>query len=124
MRAFIAEHEELNFARDEDGNTALIWAACKNSSEAVKAILESPQCDSEVLKAQNNDGYSALMWATKKRNSDAVNAILASPHCNSEVLKTQDYFGNTAFQLAQRKWHHKIAREIAKHDPLLSNLCT
>ncbi|WP_133130403.1 ankyrin repeat domain-containing protein [Legionella yabuuchiae] len=99
-------------AQDEDGYTALIWAASKGQTEAVNAILASQHCDSEVLKVQDRWGNTALILAARHGHTEAVKAILASQHCDGEVLKAQHKDGNTALILAVRSGHTEAVNAI------------
>ena len=76
---------------DEDGHTALIWAADKGSEEVrhtslspsctvcykvVDLLLERPELE---LNSQDGDGFTALYCAAKLDNPTVLTALLARP---------------------------------------------
>ncbi|WP_165475053.1 ankyrin repeat domain-containing protein [Legionella yabuuchiae] len=99
--------------RDKDGNTALQLAVRYGHTEVVKAILASPHCNSEVLKAQDRlYRNTALILAARHGHTEAVKAILASQYCDSEVLKVRDSWGDTALMQAATKGHTEAVNAI------------
>ncbi|XP_042864403.1 kinase D-interacting substrate of 220 kDa B-like [Penaeus japonicus] len=112
VRLLLAAGAYVNL-RDENGWTALIWAACKNHSDVVKVLLEAG-ADPNI---ENwNYGHAALVWAAYNGNptivQDLLNAGAEVDHRNKD--------GNTAFLVAVRQNHLDIARILFNHGAYIS----
>jgi hypothetical protein len=94
IRAYIAQGSDVDVV-NEDGFTALIWAAM-NNSVAVAQLL----CDAGInVNAVDKDGWTALVWASVDDTGDAavLRYLLSVPRVDLSV-RTRD--GMTALQLA------------------------
>lgn len=59
-------------ARDDNDNTALLWAACRGCKDALKMLLREG-ADVEVA---DLEGRTALHWATKLNRTDCLDLLL------------------------------------------------
>lgn len=92
--------EESLTRADNEGNTALIWAALAGFQNIVEILLDvlsfggagTPQ----NLNAQNRDGHNALMFASTRGYVEIVNALIES----KVDLNAVDKFGRTALYYA------------------------
>ncbi|KAI9022788.1 hypothetical protein CLU79DRAFT_144812 [Phycomyces nitens] len=87
-------------ARDKDGTTPLIYAACFGKTEIAQALLTA----GAKVDIQDSIGWSALMWATTNSHEALVKVLLA--HGASSQQKTAK--GRTAFDFVNTE-NHKIA---------------
>ncbi|KAI9489635.1 hypothetical protein BDB00DRAFT_842351 [Zychaea mexicana] len=81
-------------ARDEDGTTPLIYAACFGKMDIAQALLEA----GAKTDVQDSYGWSALMWATNNSHEAIVKVLLesgASSHTKSAKGRTVFDFVNT-----------------------------
>ncbi|KAI7886972.1 hypothetical protein K492DRAFT_139946 [Lichtheimia hyalospora FSU 10163] len=81
-------------ARDEDGTTPLIYAACFGKVEIAQALLDA----GAKTDVQDSFGWSALMWATNNNQDALVKVLLengASSHTKSAKGRTVFDFVNT-----------------------------
>ena len=97
--------------QDEDGTTALMYAAWKADLEIVEAILKrQPKLDH-----QNQNGFTALMVAAHYNQPEVVEAILK----HKPKLDLQDKDGWTALMKAARNRNPEMVEAILKHKPQL-----
>ncbi|KAI9316184.1 hypothetical protein BX666DRAFT_214314 [Dichotomocladium elegans] len=92
MRAYI----DID-ARDEDGTTPLIYAACFGKVDIAQALLDA----GAKTDVQDSFGWSALMWATNNNHDALVKVLLengASSHTKSAKGRTVFDFVNTENQ--------------------------
>ncbi|KAI9319037.1 hypothetical protein BX666DRAFT_1854455 [Dichotomocladium elegans] len=76
-------------AKDEDGTTPLIYAACFNKADIAQALLEA----GAKTDVQDSYGWSALMWATNNNNESIVKLLLES----GASSQTKSAKGRTVF---------------------------
>ncbi|KAI7854333.1 hypothetical protein BDC45DRAFT_569438 [Circinella umbellata] len=76
-------------ARDEDGTTPLIYAACFGKVDIAQALLEA----GAKTDVQDSYGWSALMWATNN-NQEAVVKVLLESGASSNTRSAK---GRTVF---------------------------
>ena len=83
-------------ARDDDGRTALMWAARDNMDiDAIKALLDA----GADVDARDDDGRTALMWAA--RDNTDINAIEALLDAGADI-DARDVGGRTALMWAAK----------------------
>jgi ankyrin repeat protein len=83
--------------RDEQGMTALMWAAFSGAETAVRRLLAEAQCD-----AQDYHGRTALLWATRYGHAgvarilmhadDDANCHLPGP---SVIISHEDHYASS-----------------------------
>ncbi|KAI8391245.1 uncharacterized protein BYT42DRAFT_610492 [Radiomyces spectabilis] len=81
-------------AKDHDGTTPLIYAACFGKAEIAQALLTA----GANIDIQDSFGWSALMWATSNNHNDLVKILLehgASAQTKSAKGRTVFDFVNT-----------------------------
>lgn len=93
--AFTANGRDIN-AKDEEGNTALIYTI-KTQSASDIACLESLIDAGVRLNEFNNEGDTALLAAVKKSDAVAVDVLIAA-YAN---LNYRDAAGKSAIALAE-----------------------
>ena len=68
------------YAQDNEGGTALMWAAFKGQIEVVEKLIECIQLGQEInrtkIDQQNNTGKTALMWAILRDQKDIAIMII------------------------------------------------
>ena len=74
--------------KDNDGDTALIWASMYDYTEVVKLLLES----GADVNIKNNYGNTALIWASYNGHTEIVKLLLES----GADVNIKNKFGNTA----------------------------
>ncbi|ORE17803.1 hypothetical protein BCV71DRAFT_235489 [Rhizopus microsporus] len=102
MKPFI----DIN-AKDEDGTTPLIYAACFGKYEIAQALLQAgAKADS-----QDSHGWTALMWATTN-NHEALVKLLVEHGASSQTRSAK---GRTAFDFVKSENSNKIADILANN---------
>jgi len=102
---------ELIDATDDNGNTALIYAASKGFRQCTATLLRTG-ADVNIAN-QGNGGRTALMEASGGGHKDIVNAL-----CMSKAhIDTTDDFGNTALHYAAYHGHLGVVQELLKLSP-------
>ncbi|KAI9245677.1 hypothetical protein BDA99DRAFT_565801 [Phascolomyces articulosus] len=91
-------------ARDEDGTTPLIYAACFGKLDIAQALLEA----GAKTDVQDSYGWSALMWATNNNNEAIVKALLE----NGASSNTRSAKGRTVFDFVNTD-NQKIVEILA-----------
>ncbi|CAO3615836.1 unnamed protein product [Cunninghamella echinulata] len=76
-------------AKDEDGTTPLIYAACFGKTDIVQALLSA----GAKIDIQDSFGWSALMWATNNNHEHLVKILLE----NGASSQTKSSKGRTVF---------------------------
>eukprot|EP01047_Picozoa_sp_COSAG01_P033731 COSAG01_NODE_2496_length_7573_cov_15.650120_1_plen_1328_part_00 len=94
-------------ARDEDGDTAFLWACNKGSAECIAALAEVG-CNTA---ARSSDGSTGLIHAAGSGSAAAVEAVLA---VGGVELEATDQDGYTAFLLACSKGHAECIAALAE----------
>ena len=92
-------------ATNNDGETALMFAARKGDNNMVETLL--PKFNA---KAVSNSGYTALMLASKYGNIKIVERLL--PKSNP---KATNWRRETAYDLAKKYHHYEIVWLLKKH---------
>ena len=87
-------------AKDQDGWTALMYAAFGGYDEIVKTLVESGANVNE----KSNDGYTAMMGAALKDRLSTVRLLL---ECGADA-NAQDKDGFTALMYADAKGHTDV----------------
>lgn len=105
-------YRDLLDARDDSGNTALIYAAAKGFRLCTAALLRAG-ADPE-LRNEGNGGRTPLMEAAGGGYKDIVGALRMMP--NVSVDLTDDH-GNTALHYAAYHGHLPVVMEILKSNP-------
>ena len=94
-------------AANNDGSTALMWAA-RRGHEAVAQLLLQHGAD---VAAANNDGSTALMWAAR-RGHEAVAQLLLQ---HGADVAAADNDGGTALMLAGGGGDEAVAQLLLQH---------
>eukprot|EP00435_Cladocopium_sp_Y103_P068216 s234_g31.t1 len=109
VQELLKDGADVDQTDDHLGLTPLMWAAARNSTEMVKAILaENPEMD-----FQNKVGWSALIAAARYGSTEMVKAILAE-HPNIELRKTD---GWSALMEAARYGSTEMVKAILAENP-------
>ena len=96
MKALINAGADVN-AKDNDDETALMWAAESGHAEAVKILINT----GANVNAKNNDGYTALMLAAINGNAETIKILL---NAGADV-NAKNNNGGTALILAAYRGH-------------------
>ncbi|KAI8143109.1 hypothetical protein BJV82DRAFT_515389 [Fennellomyces sp. T-0311] len=91
-------------AKDDDGATPLIYAACFGKVEIAKVLLEA----GAKTDIQDSSGWSALMWATTN-NHDALVKVLLEHGASSQTKSAK---GRTVFDFVNTE-NQKIVEILA-----------
>ncbi|KAI9255531.1 hypothetical protein BY458DRAFT_519896 [Sporodiniella umbellata] len=94
-------------AKDQDGTTPLIYAACFGKYEVAHALLTA----GAKVESQDAHGWTALMWATTNHHESLVKLLLdhgASP-------QTKSAKGRTVLDFAKEETHSNIADILANN---------
>lgn len=111
-------HEELGYkalinARDDAGNTALIYAAAKGFRQCTSALLRNGANPDEAN--EGNGGRTALMEAAGGGFRDIVTSLRLAANMTS--IDKQDDYGNTALHYAAYHGHLSIVLDLLKSEP-------
>jgi hypothetical protein len=101
VKSLIAARADVN-AKNNNGETALMWASDKGHAEVVNALLTA-RAD---VNAKANNGETALMWASYKGHAEVVNALLAA----RADLNAKNDDGKTALMLASDMGHAEVVK--------------
>eukprot|EP00441_Pelagodinium_beii_P039507 CAMPEP_0197638586 /NCGR_PEP_ID=MMETSP1338-20131121/13475_1 /TAXON_ID=43686 ORGANISM="Pelagodinium beii, Strain RCC1491" /NCGR_SAMPLE_ID=MMETSP1338 /ASSEMBLY_ACC=CAM_ASM_000754 /LENGTH=655 /DNA_ID=CAMNT_0043211189 /DNA_START=34 /DNA_END=2001 /DNA_ORIENTATION=+ len=102
---------DLLDASDENGNTALIYAASKGYRQCTAALLRSG-ADPDIPN-QGGGGRTPLMEAAGGGHKDIVAAIRLS----NATIDLVDVYGNTALHYAAYHGHLSVVHELLKGNP-------
>ena len=105
VEAAIAAGADVNTS-DNNGNTALIWAAFKGHANIVILLLNR----GADVNATNNDGITALMWAAENGHTHVVRSLLDN---GADVNATNNY-RDTALIFAAGYGHTDTVRLLLK----------
>ena len=98
-RALLSAGAKLD-AKDEDGNTALMFAAAHDSTAALKALLDA----GAKVDARNEDGRTALSLAAADGNLESVRLLVVA----GADLNRRDKEGRTALTHARESDHAEV----------------
>lgn len=102
-------YQELVDARDDAGNTALIYAAAKGFRQCTAMLLRSG-ADPDIAN-QGGGGRTALMEAAGAGFRDIVTALRLTPNITLDVI---DDYGNTALHYAAYHGNLGVVMELLK----------
>ena len=95
--------------RDDDGVTALMYAAGNGYSEVVSTLLSH----NASLDLQNDsNGETALMYAARYGDNEVVSTLLA----HKASVDVQGIYGSTALMHAVKKGHVEAASTLLAHN--------
>jgi len=97
--------------KDEDGNTALLWAIIKGRTELVRMLLDK----GALLDEKDWDGRTALMLASLWGHMEVVRLLLDK----GALLDEKDGYGRTALMWASVKGHTEVVRLLLDRGALL-----
>ncbi|CAG7730755.1 unnamed protein product, partial [Allacma fusca] len=104
----ITAQADIN-AADNNGKTALHWAAAVNNMEAVQILLNH----NANKDAQDERDETALFLAARE-GSRSTCKILLDHHCNRDIA---DHMDRLPRDVAQERFHHDIVRLLDEHVP-------
>ena len=96
---------------NQDGYTALMWAAKERHASVVMVLLADDRVDPNMA---NQNGYTALMRAAVKGHASVVTLLLADERVDPNMTRRK---GFTALMLAARRGHAPVVTL------LLANAC-
>ncbi|KAI7877820.1 hypothetical protein K492DRAFT_212796 [Lichtheimia hyalospora FSU 10163] len=102
------EYIDVN-AKDEDGATPLIYAACFGKVEIAQALLEA----GAKTDIQDSSGWSALMWATTNKHESIVKVLMD----HGASAQTRSAKGRTVFDFVQSSNSNEKIAEILATNP-------
>lgn len=105
-------YKDLIDARDDTGNTALIYAAANGFRQCTAALLRAG-ADPEVVN-EGAGGRTALMEAAGGGHRDIVQALRMMPNINIDLA---DDHGNTALHYAAYHGHLPVVMDLLKSTP-------
>ena len=117
VRLFLTAGMNPN-AKENDGSTALMWAAVHGKSDIVKMLLEKGV---EVNVKENKMGFTALMFAAMQEHADVVKLLLEK----GAELAVIDNNGKTTLTYAKAKGDTAIIRLLknaAVYHPLTEDI--
>ncbi len=97
---------------DNNGNTPLIWAACKKNTEIVRMLIEHGAHVNIHVNHTDMYGRTALMVATGNGCIDIVRILIEA---GADVHHTDDH-GETSLMLGARTGYANIVRLLIEHD--------
>ena len=105
VRALLNSGANIN-ARDNDGSTALIWAARFGHLATVRELLDR----GANINARSNSGWTALICATYYGHLAVVRLLLD----RGANINARDHVGQTALSLAAFSEQLPVVRELLK----------
>jgi nitrate reductase NapAB chaperone NapD len=114
-KSLIPNREDVN-ARDEFGNSALIWAAIIGDIEIVQALLAVPGIK---VNHSSTDGASAIILAASNNNAEVVQALLAVPGIDVNI---RDNDGRSALSEAATRGHTGTVLVLLNHQDIDVNI--
>eukprot|EP00930_Biecheleria_cincta_P091420 TRINITY_DN8099_c0_g1_i1.p1 TRINITY_DN8099_c0_g1~~TRINITY_DN8099_c0_g1_i1.p1 ORF type:complete len:584 (+),score=161.70 TRINITY_DN8099_c0_g1_i1:103-1854(+) len=105
-------YRDLIDARDDTGNTALIYSAAKGFRACTAALLRAG-ADPEVVN-QGAGGRTALMEAAGGGHRDIVQALRMMPNISIDLA---DDHGNSALHYAAYHGHLSVVMDLLKSNP-------
>jgi ankyrin repeat protein len=105
----IKDGEDIN-GKDNNGRTALSWAAEKGNEWAVEMLLRKDGID---VNSKDNNGRTALLWAIAKGNQRAIEMLLKKDNID---VNSADKNGRTALSWAAEKGNKWVVGQLLKND--------
>lgn len=97
---------DINQPVNNDGSTALIYAAYHGKLESVKALIEAKA----NINFTNSGGHTALMYAAYEGKTEIVNELIK----DGADVNIADKSGLTALTQAALKGHKDIVKSLIK----------
>ena len=97
----------INYNKDEEGDTAAHLASMRGHTECLRLLVETGRVDWNI---RDIYGYAPLYWALEEGCSDMVDIITQQPNIDYNV-KTED--GETLAQVAVRRGNVKCVETLA-----------
>ena len=94
--------------QDNDGRTALIWAAIEYEEEISKTLLEN-NANANIT---DNEGRTALHWAISSGNYEIVKSLLKH---GVDTNIQEDEHGDTALHWAAESGKYGIVKALLKY---------
>ena len=95
---------DLIAAKDNDGWTALHWAAMNGHKDVVALLLD--RMDPDLIAAKDNDGWTALHCAAMNGHKDVVALLL--DRMDPDLIAATDNDGRTALHWAAQNGHKDV----------------
>ena len=108
VRLFITAGMDIN-AQDDDGRTALSFAAQEDHVEVIRILVEQWVAEAGA-QAREDDGRTALMYAAFGGDVEVVRFLLA----NGADIHAQDDDGRTALSFAAQEDHVEVIRILVE----------
>ena len=106
IRSCISAGVDVN-AKDNDGWTALIYAACYGHTEIAKLLI----ADGADINARDNYGCTALIYAAINGYTEIARLLLSA----GADVNIKDNDGNTALMKAKYNNHPEIVKLLEQH---------
>jgi len=104
--------------RDNNGRTALLWAAIRGHEDVVKQLLELKNIDP---KAEDTEySLTPLWWAVEGRHEGVVRMLLERKEVNPNTPNTE--YGQTPLLWAARRRYEGIARMLLEREEINPNI--
>lgn len=109
VKALLAQGVGVN-AKDEYGQTALIWAAANGHTNIVNQLIEAKA----NVNAKNEDGYTPLLWAINAGSTNMVQQLIKA----GADVNAQNTWGNTALIEAVDYGYADIVKQLLAHSDI------
>lgn len=110
VKMLINNKEKLN-EKDNNGMTALMWAAQNGHSDLVKALLTENDKNRADPNMKDSKKRTAIFFACKAGHLEVVKELLR----NGAAVNTKDFLGRTPLFEAIESGKAEIVEEILKH---------
>ena len=107
---YILSHKQYLSIPDQDGTTALHFAASKGHAEVIRALIAA---NPDAITKTDKNGWTLLHFAASKGHTKIVEALIAA-NPNPAHLLAQDSNGDTPLSLAAGAGHTEVARLLIK----------
>ena len=101
MARLLTENGANINARDNNGNTVLMWLSGPKLNEDVARILIEKEAD---LNARNNEGWTALMGAADNGSAAIAHLLIEK----GAQVNVRDKYGRTALMMAEQQPYYEI----------------